>query len=163
MAALTKGSKAPDFRLPLVGGGEFSLADARSKSAVVLAFFKISCPVCQYAAPYFERLANRLKTAGVTMIGVSQDDADATKAFMKQFGMNIPVALDTKGYPVSSAYGLTNVPTVFEISRDGVIEVSSVGWAREEVEAIFQHHLAAESAKAPLFTRQETIADFRAG
>ena len=162
MAALNTGTKAPDFRLPLVGGGEFSLKESLAKSAVVLAFFKISCPVCQWAFPLYDRLAQKLKSAGVTMIGISQDDRESTLDFMKRFGVNFPVALDAKGYPVSNAYGLTNVPTVFEIGQDAVIATSSVSWAREEVEAIYAKYAGAES-KNPLFSPMEGIAEFRVG
>ncbi len=163
MSVLTQGSRAPDFKLPLMSGGEFSLAEALKKSAVVVAFFKISCPVCQYGGPYYERLAQRLKSAGVTLIGVSQDDRDATADFMKTYGVTFPVALDNKGYPVSNAYGLTNVPTVLEIAKDGVIGVSSVGWSKEDVEAILAKHGGAKGKTPPLFAAGETVADFRAG
>ena len=163
MAALTKGSKAPDFTLPLIGGGEFSLKAAREKSAVVVAFFKISCPVCQYAIPFYDRLAKRLQAAGVTMIGVSQDDAESTADFLRRFGGGFPVAIDNpKGYPVSNAYGLTNVPTLFEIAQDGKITMSSVSWARDEVAEVFARHVQGAKSSS-LFEPKETVAEFRAG
>jgi peroxiredoxin len=163
MAALNKGSKAPDFRLPLVGGGEFSLKEALAKSAVVIAFFKISCPVCQYAIPYYDRLAKRLQSAGVTLIGVSQDDLESTVDFMRRFGGNFPVAIDNpKGYPVSNAYGLTNVPTLFEIAQDGKITLSSVSWSRDEVAEVFARHVS-DAKKAPLFEPKEMVAELRVG
>ncbi len=146
-----------------MSGGEFSLADALKKSAVIAVFFKVSCPVCQYGAPYFERLAQRLKSAGVALIGVSQDDRETTADFMKTYGMTFPVALDTKGYPASNAYGLTNVPTMFEIGADGVIGLSSIGWSKEDVEAILAKHGGAKGKTPPLFAAGETVADFRAG
>jgi hypothetical protein len=43
---------------------------------------------------------------------------------------------DTNTYPVSNAYGLTNVPTTFWIGQDGEIEISSVGWDRSDFEQI---------------------------
>lgn len=162
MAELIAGSKAPTFTLPLVEGGEFSLKEALKESAVVIAFFKISCPVCQFAFPLYDRLAQKLKAVGVKMIGISQDDRASTLDFMRRFGVNFPVALDGRGYIVSNAYGLTNVPTVFEVQQDGTIATSSVSWAREEVEAIYKKY-AAEGTAAPLFDRREPIAEFRAG
>src|ERR1035441_10668167 len=54
MAALTAGTKAPDFSLPAMDGSKFSLQEALQHGPVLAAFFKISCPVCQYAFPYFE-------------------------------------------------------------------------------------------------------------
>ncbi len=53
--------------------------------------------------------------------------------------MTFPVLLDdTSTYPVSNAYGLTNVPTIFWIAQDGEIEISSVGWIRKEMEEFNQ-------------------------
>jgi hypothetical protein len=97
------------------------------------------------------------------MIGVSQDDSQSTLDFMRRFGVNFPVALDGRGYIVSNAYGLTNVPTVFEIQQDGTIGMSSVSWAREEVEAIARKYSGAEEAAAPLFQAKEKIAEYKAG
>src|SRR5208337_2826206 len=55
MLALREGTKAPDFSLPALDGGKFSLQDALQKGQVLAVFFKVSCPVCQYAFPFFER------------------------------------------------------------------------------------------------------------
>ena len=67
----------------------------------------------------------------VSFIGVSQDKAKETEAFMKQFGITFPVALDDpKHYAVSNAYGLTNVPTLFYIEPNAEIEISSVSWSK---------------------------------
>ena len=164
MPALTEGTKAPAIELPLLGGGTFSLHAALEKSAVVLAFFKVSCPVCQYAFPYYERLAHALGSR-VPVIGVSQDDEDATRRFAKSYGIRFPIALeDTRKYAVSDAYGLTNVPTLFEVAQDGTIAMSCVGWEKAVVEDIYQHHVhKAAPTPAPLFAKTETVADFKAG
>ena len=71
---------------------------------------------------------------------------------------------DTNAYPVSNAYGLTNVPTIFWIAQDGDIEISSVGWVRKEIEEI--NHRVAESVgdgAKPVFWAGELVDDFRAG
>ena len=51
MAALPPGSKAPDFELPDRDGASHSLSDALRKGPVLLTFFKISCPTCQFQSP----------------------------------------------------------------------------------------------------------------
>lgn len=137
MAALDQGVKAPPIHLPLVGGMQFSLEQALQAGPVVAVFFKISCPVCQFALPYIERLYKAAKGKGVTIIGISQNSAKDTEFFMRQYGITFPIALDNPdGYAVSNAYGLTNVPTVFYIGQSGSIEVSCVGWSRADVEEI---------------------------
>ena len=137
MAALTTGAKAPEFDLKTLDGKRISLSDELAHRPVVLVFFKVSCPTCQYALPFFERLYKIYGHKGVTLVGISQDDAKETAAFNKEFGITFPVLLDdTRSYPASNAYGLTNVPTIFWVATDGEIEVSSVGWLKADFEEI---------------------------
>jgi peroxiredoxin len=165
MAALTTASAAPDFTLKGINGSTFSLKDALARGPVVLAFFKISCPVCQYALPVLERIYKAHGSEGVTIIGVSQDKKRDTAAFMTEYGITFPVLLDdTNSYPVSNAYGLTNVPTIFWVNQEGQIEISSVGWTRKDIEEIHQRMAALTHAPAvPLFKPGEDVRDFRGG
>jgi peroxiredoxin len=164
MSALVPGASAPDFRLPLIGGGEFSLRQTLAKGPVVLAFFKISCPVCQYAFPYFDRLAQALKAKDVSVVAISQDDEENTARFMRAYGVGFATARDDEhGYAVSAAYGLTNVPTVFEVTSDGRIGASIVGWSKAEIEEIYARYFDHDAAKLPLFKSGEQVADFRPG
>lgn len=163
MPALKSGIEAPAFDLPLLGGGQFSLREALLRSPVVLVFFKVSCPVCQYAFPLYDRLAQ--KTAGrIRVVGVSQDDQSSTRSFAKTSGVTFPIAIDdTMHFPVSKAYGLTHVPALFEITQDGRIAVSCVGWEKAVVENISHRHADADVSGNVLFHSSESIADFRAG
>src|SRR5580765_3637589 len=125
MAALDPGTAAPDFTLPTMDGKQFSLSEALTHGPVVLAFFKISCPTCQYAFPFLERIYKAYGKKNVTIVGISQNEKKDTALFIREFGVTFPVLLDeTHSYPVSNAYGLTNVPTVFWIGQDGEIEIS---------------------------------------
>ncbi len=165
MAALTVGTSAPDFKLNSLRGASSSLSDALKKGPVVAAFFKVSCPVCQFAFPYLERIYKTQDGSRITIVGISQNDAKDTEKFVKQFGVTFPVLLDeAKSYPVSNAYGLTNVPTIFWIAPDGTIEVSSVGWVKKEIEEIYEKVRGIYTQPpAALFRPDEKIAEFRAG
>jgi cytochrome c biogenesis protein CcmG/thiol:disulfide interchange protein DsbE len=165
MPALRAGTKAPDFSLPSTDGKRFSLTEALSQGPVVAFFFKISCPVCQYTGPFIERLYKAKGNSKVTIVGISEDNLRDTKIFMQEYGLTFPVALDEiPTYPVSNAYGLTNVPTIFWIDPDGEIEVSSVGWSRDDAEEIHRRILDAKGdGKIPLFQPGESVTDFRAG
>jgi peroxiredoxin len=164
MAALTVGNKAPDFELAVLNGQRFSLAENLTRGAIVLAFFKVSCPTCQYAFPFLERLFKAYGQNGVSLVGISQNGAGETAAFVKEFGVTFPVLLDQDTYPVSNAYGLTNVPTVFWIAQDGEIEVSSVGWVKADFEEINGKMAAARNLlPATVFKPGEQVRDFRAG
>jgi len=166
MPALVSGVQAPDFKLPLLdSGGNFSLQEAIRRGPVLAAFFKISCPVCQFAFPYVQRLFAAYGGKNVTIIGVSQDSAPDTQSFTKQYGVKFPIALDElKKYPVSNAYGLSNVPTLFWISPEGEIELSSVGWSKAELEDINRRIASATGApKAEIFRPGENVPDFKPG
>ena len=166
MAALSAGTSAPQFELqPVEGGAEFSLEAARARGPVLLVFFKISCPVCQYALPFFERIYRAHGGGKVTIAGISQNGANDTRQFLERFGITFEVLLDDpKSFPVSNAYGLTNVPTAFWIAEDGEIEIASVGWVKTDIEQMARKAADANQAKAtPLFQSGEQIADFRAG
>ena len=164
MTALATGLKAPNFDLKTLDGKSFSLNDELSRGPLVLAFFKVSCPTCQYAFPFLERL-HKAYGASAKIFGISQNDAKETAAFIKEFGVTFPVLLDDPhSYPVSNAYGLTNVPTIFWIAEDGEIEVSSVGWVKADYEAI-NRKLAETGKVAPaiVFKPGEEVREFRAG
>lgn len=165
MAALVNGTKAPEFELKTLDGKRFTLADELARGPVVLAFFKVSCPTCQYAFPYLERLYKAYGQKGVTLVGVSQNDASETAAFVKDFGVTFPILLDdTRKYPVSNAYGLTNVPSIFWIAQDGEVEVSSVGWVKADFEQINRKMAdTGKAAPAVMFKPGEDVRDFRAG
>ena len=165
MAALEAGKQAPQFELPTMDGSKFSLQEALTRGPVLAVFFKISCPVCQYALPYFERVYQKYGKGNLSIIGISQNEKRDTAEFMNRYGLSFPMLLDdTRTYPASNAYGLTNVPTAFWISQNGEIEISSVGWSRKDFEEIVKKAASVNGQAAqPVFQPAEQIADFRAG
>jgi peroxiredoxin len=165
MAALGTGTKAPEFELNALDGTQFSLAASLAKGPVVLAFFKVSCPTCQYAFPFLQRLHAAYAKNGVALVGVAQNKAADTAAFVKEFGITFPILLDDQDtYPVSNAYGLTNVPTVFWIAQDGEIEVSSVAWVKADFQEINRKMAdAGKITPQAMFAPGEEIRDYRAG
>ena len=165
MAALEAGVAAPDFTLNGMNGGKISLAEARKKGPVVAAFFKISCPVCQYAFPYLERIFKAYTQSPVTLVGVSQNEKKETSDFAREYGITFPLLLDdTRSYPVSNGYGLTTVPSIFLISPGGKVELSSVGWSKQDIEEL-NARVAQASGVAPakIFKPGEHVDDFKPG
>jgi peroxiredoxin len=166
MPALEAGVHAPEIELQDTEGRRFSLKEARGKGPVVAAFFKVSCPVCQLAFPYLDRIFQAYEKSGkFTFVGVSQDNASDTRAFNRQFGVSFPVLLDPAGkYPASNAYRLTNVPTVFLISPEGEIEFSTVSWSKADVEQLGRR-LAniSDLAVEQIFRSGEKVPEFKPG
>jgi peroxiredoxin len=166
MAALVTGKLAPDFTLVTTDGVNVSLHELLRRGPVVLTFFKVSCPVCQFAFPLYERLAQVHKKSGATILGISQNGVRDTLAFAREYGVTFPIAIDDEAnhYRVSNAYGLTNVPTLFYVAPNGEIEVSSTGWSKAEVDEVNAKLAAIEQQLAPaLWRKGEDVPAFRAG
>jgi peroxiredoxin len=136
MSALTTGTAAPEINLSDTRGSKFSLNQAMKRGPVLTAFFKISCPVCQLAIPYVERIYKAYPGGPVAVVGVSEDEQNDTEAFAREHGITFPLLLDpVDRYPASNAYDLTNVPSIFFIA-DGEIKLSIVGWDKRDMEAL---------------------------
>ena len=161
---MSAGAKAPAFALESADGKKASLTDALKKGPVVAAFFKVSCPTCQFTAPFLERLHESYAGEKFTLWGISQDDAADTREFCQEFEVEFPALIDERGYPVSNQYGITNVPTVFLIAPDGKIQESCVGFSKNDLEK-----MAAAAARATgtpptsFFKPGEVIPDFKPG
>jgi len=158
MTHIIAGNIAPGFVLKSLDHQEYSLHNLMERGPVVAAFFKVSCPVCQFTFPFLERLYKLYGSGDVSVLGISQDDARATKNFASEYGVTFPLLMDEEGYPVSNAYGLTNVPTIFLIDTDGKVKVSSMGFDKKDLETI-ANELAErrKMALSPLFHPDEVV------
>jgi peroxiredoxin len=153
---LSRGSPAPDFRLPLLAGGETTLTEILSRGPALLAFFKITCPVCQLTFPFLERLHAGGK---LPIYGISQNDAADTDEFNCEFGVTFPILLDTEesGFPVSDAYGISSVPTLFLVEPGRVIAQAIEGWNRKDMESL------GARAGVSLFRPGDYVPEWKAG
>jgi peroxiredoxin len=161
---LGNGVPAPDFSLTAVDGKEYSLASLLQRGPVVVAFFKISCPVCQFTLPFVQRIADRFAGKNVSVIAVSQDDKRDTEEFNQEYAIKIPTLVDRKGYPVSNAYRLSNVPTIFLVAPDGNIIANCTGFDKAVLEQIAGALAEHERISAtPLFRKDESVPQFKPG
>ena len=152
---LQSGSIAPGFRLARLDGTETALAELISPGAVLLVFFKITCPVCQMSMPYLERLL----AGGLRIYGISQNSAEETREFNQYFGASFPTLLDSEvaDFPVSNAYGIASVPTMFLVEMDGRVSRVIEGWNRKDMESL------GELARMQLFRPGDSVPAWKAG
>jgi thiol-disulfide isomerase/thioredoxin len=106
---------------PLVPGGGLE------GGPLALVFYKVTCPVCQMAAPKIDALA---RSYPGRVLGVGQDPPDELERFGREFRMDIPAVTDLPPYDVSNAYGIETVPTLFVIDGTGVVADAVVSWDR---------------------------------
>ena len=164
MTNIEAGNSAPHFSLKALDGKQYSLDSLLARGPLVLAFFKISCPVCQFTFPFLQRIAERFADKNASVVGVSQDDARDTKEFNQEYGVTFPTLLDDAGYPASNAFGLTNVPTIFLIAPDGTVSVSCMGFDKAALEKIASELSQQQKiAAGPLFRPDEIVPPYKPG
>jgi peroxiredoxin len=153
---LETGAKAPEFRLPLLGGGETTLGDIAVNGPELLVFFKVTCPVCQLTLPFLERIHSG---GALSIFGISQNDAGQTREFNREFGVTFPTLLDTEesGFPVSDAFGISSVPAMFLVEGDGTISHVVEGWRKTEIEWL------GEKAGVRPFRPSDHVPEWKAG
>ena len=151
---LTVGDKAPSFTLPSVGGGE-AVTDPWTEGETVVAFFKVSCPVCKMVAP----MLTKLSEAGVRVVAVGEDAPEDIASYNESQGQQVTTLSEAAPYAVSEAYGLEAVPTIFLIGAEGEIGQAIAGWNRDT-----WNDLAASLGVAePLSTPDDGLRPFRPG
>jgi cytochrome c biogenesis protein CcmG, thiol:disulfide interchange protein DsbE len=134
---------APNFTLPALGGGEVRLEDYRGK-VVLVNFWGTWCEPCKEETPDLQQAYARLEQQGLVVIGVNlwnQEGRDAeqkVQAFVEQYGMQYPVALDTQG-DAASDYRLYPIPTSYFIDPAGNIRYIKVSvLSATEIETLFE-------------------------
>src|SRR5579864_1889238 len=167
MSIVLPGKKAPPFELTGMDGKKYSLQGALARGPLLLIFFKVSCPTCQFTFPFVERMYGQFQAAGaagVQVWGISQDNSQNTQRFARDWSVTFPLLIDEEPYEISQEYGLIHVPTLFLISPDGRVEISGDGFCKADLLGI-RKSLANQLAVKPveLFRAGEQVPDFKPG
>jgi peroxiredoxin len=164
MSTVAVGQKAPHFELTGTDGKKYGLEEALARGPVLVAFFKVGCPTCEYTFPFVERLHQQFRAQGVQIWGISQDDARDSRRFAKEYGVTFPVLIDDYPYKTSRAYSLEYVPTLLLIGPDGPVKLASDGFAKADLLEI-QKSLAKHFSITPpaLFHASDRVPEFKPG
>lgn len=120
MASARIGALAPDFKLQGLDGKPVSLNNLRGK-AVVMNFWATWCPPCRAEMASLHQVQRDLTDRGLVVLGVNQLEASQTvQRFMREQGLNFPIALDLFG-DASQTYRISALPTTYFIDRNGII------------------------------------------
>jgi peroxiredoxin len=163
-ATLKTGDRAPMLNLPGSDGAAHSLGQSLAQGPVLLAFFKVGCPTCQFAFPFIDRLHRQFEDRGAAVWGISQDDPDSSRDFAARYGVSFPILVDAKPYPVSNHFGVAFTPTLFLVGREGKIELAGDGFSKRDLLEAQKQWAQEFSVKPPdLFLPSERVPEFRPG
>jgi len=96
---------APDFTLPVTGGGEISLSDLRGKAVVLYFYPRDDTPGCTKEAVGFSEHLEAFADAGAVVFGVSRDTMAKHDRFAAKHDLTVPLLADIDG-AVTEAYGV---------------------------------------------------------
>ena len=144
MAALDPGTPFPSIALR----DETGAPAASPNGETLYAVFKTTCPTCELAWPYLERIRRIGDGTGLLVVAVAQDDPAKSRAFADRLGTRLETAYDPSPWEASDALGVTSVPTLFRVGGDGVIAETVVGFDRERFRGLARR-AAALAGKPP--------------
>lgn len=126
------GDPAPDFTLPMYGGGEVKLSDLRGK-VVLLNFWATWCPPCmQELSVVQEQIIDRFAGQEFAYIFASRGDSEEKIAKTRQErGFNFPMAMD-KDETVFGLFAKKGIPHNYLIDREGRIVHIELGYGPDE-------------------------------
>jgi peroxiredoxin len=132
------GVQAPDFSVrDYVTGQTIRLSAQRGKVAVVT-FWATWCAPCRNELPNLEKLQEYLGKDKLTILAVNFRDDDAEtiarlRQDAKEAGWKLHLALDP-GERIARAYGISTIPRMYIIGKDGRISAVHAGFGDGSLE-----------------------------
>lgn len=109
-----------------IAGAPRSIDQLRGR-VVLVDFWAAWCGPCRLLAPHLNSLKDRFGAQGLTVVGITTDDAERAAVFSEKHQMRYPIVVDKDG-DTSRAYGVTALPTMLLVDKKGVIRDVFVGY-----------------------------------
>jgi peroxiredoxin len=139
LAAVAPQAQAPDFTLKSLEGKNLRLAEQRG-NVVLVNFWASWCGPCKQEMPHLNKLYDKYRAAGFTMLGVNVDEDTRTAiGAANKLAVRFPVLFDADKQ-VSKLYDLQSMPATVLIDRDGRVRYMHRGY-REGVEDAYDKQI----------------------
>lgn len=136
---LEVGAAAPDFTIKDTEGKAFNVGEERGKAPFILVFWSIFCEPCRVEMPIVQRLYEKHKDAGLSVLSIALDGEPLKSSivgFVKQEGYTFRVLIDEldekEMFKVADPYGVGGTPTIYLVDRGGKVALAKVGRFKEE-------------------------------
>jgi peroxiredoxin Q/BCP len=96
---------APDFTLPVTGGGEITLSALRPAPVVLFFYPRDDTSGCTKESIAFSGLKEEFDKLGVKVFGISKDSMKSHEKFADKHGLTVPLLSD-EGSDVAEQYGV---------------------------------------------------------
>ncbi len=150
----TGAAKATDFTLRSIDGRSVRLSDYLGRDVVMLNFWATWCVPCLGEMPELEKLHQKYKNQGLTIIGISMDGPETVAnvdSTVRRYGVTYPIVLDEETRVVAAYNPTRDAPFGVLIDRAGRIVETKLGYApgdELELEQKLQVLLGGASANA---------------
>jgi peroxiredoxin len=130
---IQQGDCAPDIEVYSSTGELVSSSRYAAQVPYTVVFFKVTCPTCQLALPFLQRVESPER-----LLIVSQDPPEPTAQFAAKFNAPLVYHFDraADNYPASNAYGISYVPSIFRIAADGRVAAIVEGFDKSFFESL---------------------------
>lgn len=136
---LEVGAAAPDFTVGDTEGGLFHFAEEAANKPTLLVFWSIFCEPCRIEMPIIQRLFEKHRDAGLSVLAIALDGApmkNSIVGFVKQEGYTFRILIDEldakEMFKVADPFGVGGTPTVYLVDRAGKVAFAKVGRFKEE-------------------------------
>jgi peroxiredoxin len=112
-----------DFTLRDCRGTHFRLGDLGDRSAIVVVFLGVECPLAKLYGPRLAEMARAWGPRGVALVGIDSNEHDsltALAAYGKQHQISFPLLRDP-GNAIADRFGAARTPEAFLLDRRWVI------------------------------------------
>jgi cytochrome c-type biogenesis protein len=160
-ASSSSASLAPDFSLTDIYGHDFTLSHYRTSDVVLIEFTALSCAECQVVEQSISSLYSGYNQSGKSNVQVLSvyiepqfgDSIPALQAYHVRNNITWTMAQDTPSLAISSSYGVSAIPNVFIIDKQGHVVYEQTGaQSTSQLQSTISSSLAGTAAPISIVT-----------